>query len=140
MVDIGGEMHSLKDIRWKQRFDNFEKSYKLLSAHVDRKLETDIEKAGLIQFFENTFELSWKLMKDYLESVGFEPKSPRDTIKTAFQSGLIDDGHVWLSALTDRNLTTHTYDEQFANKMVDEIIGIYYIEMKKLYEKLLKEL
>ncbi len=133
-------MENLKKIRWKQRFENFEKSYKLLSFYVDKKLESDIEKAGLIQFFENTFELSWKLMKDYLESLGFEPKSPRDTIKTAFQNGLIEDGHIWLSALADRNLTTHTYDEEFANKMVEEIISIYFLEMKKLYEKLLKKL
>jgi len=67
-------------------------------------------------FFEVTFELSWKLMKDYLEAQGFQVKSPRETIKQAYQSGLIDNGHVWIDTLTDRNLTVHTYDEELAKK------------------------
>lgn len=50
-------------------------------------------------------------MKDYLESQQLSTKSPRETIKQAFQIGLIDEGHIWIGALSDRNLTVHTYDE-----------------------------
>ncbi|MFL0194473.1 HI0074 family nucleotidyltransferase substrate-binding subunit [Clostridium sp. WILCCON 0269] len=60
-----------------------------------------------MQFFEIAFELSWKLMKDYLEAQELYTKSPRETIKQAYQIGLIDDGHVWIDALADRNLTIH---------------------------------
>lgn len=132
-------MDQLKDIRWKQRFVNFEKSYNLLNQYVNQPIETDLERAGIIQFFEISFELSWKLMKDYLEAQELSVKSPREAIKQAFQIGLIDDGHIWIDALSDRNLTVHTYDEKIAKKMVNDIIKVYFPELKKLYNKLVKE-
>ena len=61
-------------------------------------------------------------MKDYLESQGYDVKSPRETVKQLFQIGLIDNGHIWIDALSNRNLTTHTYDEELAEKMTREII------------------
>jgi nucleotidyltransferase substrate binding protein (TIGR01987 family) len=133
-------MDNLKDIRWKQRFINFEKSYKLLDQYVNKPIENELERAGIIQFFEISFELSWKLLKDYLESHEFSVKSPRETIKQAFSIGLIDDGHIWIDALSDRNLTVHTYDEKFAKKMVNNIINLYFPVLNKLYNKLIKEL
>jgi len=133
-------MNQLKNIRWKQRFINFERSYKTLNKYISQPINTEIERAGIIQLFEIAFELSWKLMKDYLEVLGFSVKSPRETIKQAYQSGLIDDGHIWIDALTDRNLTVHTYDEKLAKKMTEDIVQIYFPELKKLYEKLVKEL
>jgi len=134
------KMDQLKDIRWKQRFKNFERSYNLLNKYINQPIETELERAGIIQFFEISFELSWKLMKDYLESEGLSAKSPRETIKQAFQIGLIDDGHIWIDALSDRNLTVHTYDEEIAKKMVDDIAKVYFPELKKLYHKLVTEL
>ncbi|MFL0194282.1 nucleotidyltransferase substrate binding protein [Clostridium sp. WILCCON 0269] len=55
-------------------------------------------------------------MKDYLEAQELYTKSPRGTIKQAYQIGLIDDGHVWIDALADRNLTVHTYDDKLAKR------------------------
>ncbi|WP_026894348.1 nucleotidyltransferase substrate binding protein [Clostridiisalibacter paucivorans] len=133
-------MDRLKDIRWKQRFINFEKSYKLLNQYINQPIETELERAGIIQFFEISFELSWKLMKDYLEAQEISVKSPRETIKQAYQIDLIDDGHIWIDALSDRNLTVHTYDEDMAKKMVNDIIKVYFPELKKLYDKLVKEI
>ncbi len=133
-------MDNIKDIRWRQRFENFEHSYKLLEKYLKKPIETELERAGIIQFFEMSFELSWKLMKDYLEAHQLYVKSPRDTIKQAFQIGLIDNGHIWIDALTDRNLTVHTYDEELAEKMIKDINTIYFLELKKLYEKLSKEI
>lgn len=133
-------MDQFKDVRWRQRFVNFEKSYKLLSKYVDQPIDTELERAGIIQLFEVAFELSWKLMKDYLEAQELSVKSPREAIKQAYQIELIGDGHIWIDALADRNLTVHTYDEEMAKKMVKDIIQIYYPELKKLYEKLVKEL
>lgn len=133
-------MDQLKDIRWRQRFSNFEKSYKSLNKYIYQPINTELERAGIIQLFEVAFELSWKLMKDYLESQEIIVKSPRETIKQAYQIELIDEGHIWMDALVDRNLTVHTYDEEMAKKMVEDIIQIYYPELRKLYEKLIKEL
>ena len=133
-------MENLKEIRWKQRFENFDKSYKLLKKYSNQEITTELERAGIIQFFEMTFELAWKVLKDYLVSEGYMVKSPRETVKQAFQIGLIDNGHIWIDALSNRNLTTHTYDEKLATKMTSEILNAYLPELDKLYNKLSKEL
>jgi nucleotidyltransferase substrate binding protein (TIGR01987 family) len=130
-----------KDVRWKQRFQNFEKSLKFLELAMQIPNPDIIQKAGLIQFFEISFELSWNLMKEYLEEQGFqEMRSPRDAIKKAFEAGLITDGHTWLQALQNRNLTSHTYDEATADKVVDEIETTYYPLLRSIYIKLNSEL
>ena len=89
-------MDEFKDIRWKQRFENFDKAYKLLEKYSTKKKLSELEQAGIIQFFEMTFELGWKVLKDYLESDGYIVKSPRETIKQAFQNEIINDGHIWM--------------------------------------------
>lgn len=122
-----------KEIRWKQRFQNFKKAFLLLEKYVDIAEPTEIERAGIIQFFEMTFELSWKLMKDFLEVKGFIVQSPRDSIKQALQLNIIEDGYTWIDALTDRNLTVHTYDEETAKEVTEMIFKKYYPIMKKLY-------
>jgi len=99
--------HSL---RWKQRFENFTKAYSNLEKATQLTSMSELERAGLIQFFEFTFELAWKTMKDYLNSEGYDINTPREAIKQAFQIELISDGHSWLTALDDRNTLTHTYD------------------------------
>jgi len=114
------------DIRWKQRFNQFEKAFSLLKSAIAIKQPTVIERAGLIQFFEMAFELGWKLLKDYQEAEGFVINSPRDAIKQAFQSQIIQAGHSWINALEDRNLTTHTYNEQTAAIVEQKIRQDYY--------------
>lgn len=70
-----------------------------------------------IQRFEFTFELSWKAMKAYLEEQGIIVYAPRDSIKGAFQAGLIEDDSVWLEMIELRNLTSHTYNESTAEEI-----------------------
>ena len=133
-------MENLKEIRWKQRFENFDKSYKLLKKYSNQPITTELERAGIIQFFEMTFELAWKVLKDYLESEGYMVKSPRETVKQAFQIGLIDNGYVWIDALSNINLTTHTYDEELAEKMTKEILLAYLPELDNMHNRLSEEL
>jgi nucleotidyltransferase substrate binding protein (TIGR01987 family) len=123
----------LEDIRYKQRFENFEKSFFLLEQALSINEPSIVEKAGAIQFFEITFELSWKLMKDYLSYIGYEVKSPREAIKTAFSIELINDGSTWLDGLVDRNLTVHTYDEAKADEVYQAINNDYYKLLKASY-------
>lgn len=123
-----------RDVRWRQRFAQFEKSFALLESAIAIERLTVIERAGLIQFFEMAFEQGWKLLKDYQESVGFEIVSPRQAIKQAFQSGLVADGHAWIGALEDRNLTTHTYNEQTALAVEGKIRSSYHPLLKALHE------
>jgi nucleotidyltransferase substrate binding protein (TIGR01987 family) len=122
-----------KDIRWVQRFQNFEKAFLLLQETVQIKSPSVAERAGLIQFFEMTFELAWKLLKDYEEEEGFVIKSPRDAIKQAFQTNIINEGHTWIDALEDRNLTSHTYHEKIAVEVEEKIRNKYFPVLKQLY-------
>ncbi len=128
-----------KDIRWKQRFQNFEKAFMLLERTLKINNPSEAEKGGLIQFYEMSFELAWKLMKDYLEELGFTVNSPREAVKQAFQSGIIEDGQGWIDALEDRNLTTHTYDESTAEKVVSTIRSSYFPMLQQLHSGLSKE-
>ena len=121
------------DVRWRQRFGQFDKSFALLESAMAIEKMTVIERAGLIQFFEMAFEQSWKLLKDFQESEGFTIASPRQAIKQAFQSGLVTDGHAWISALEDRNLTTHTYNEQTASLVEQKIRDAYFPLLKSLH-------
>jgi nucleotidyltransferase substrate binding protein (TIGR01987 family) len=128
-----------KDIRWQQRLQNFEKSMQLLEKAMDIDRPDIIQKAGLIQFFEMSFELAWNTMKDYLEEQGFqEIRSPRDTIKKAFETGLIKNGQLWLESLQDRNNTSHAYDEKAAETIVTEICNSYFPLLKDLLKTLTK--
>jgi len=129
-----------KDIRWKQRYSNFKKSFILLEKALKLKEPDIVQRAGIIQFFEITFELAWKTLKDFLYENGFSSvNSPRDTIKTAFQAEYIKDGEVWLKALNDRNLSTHTYEEEVAKKIEKEIRENYFKVLKDLNEFLEKQ-
>lgn len=125
----------MKDIRYKQRFENFEKSFLLLKQSLDIDEPSITEKAGTIQFFEMTFELSWKLMKDYLTYLGYEIKSPREAIKVSFSIDLTVDGKIWLDALMDRNLTVHTYDETHSDEIYTKIKNNYFYLLQNLYNK-----
>ena len=124
------------DIRWKQRFSNFDKAYFQLSEFLAQKSLNKFELQGLIQCFEYTFELAWKTMKDFLIEAGFTVTSPRDTIQTAFSSGLIEDGHLWIDAMLKRNLFAHTYNENLTNTAEDLIRNQYYGIIKDLHSKL----
>ena len=126
--------------RCRQRFANYEKSLGHLKTTVEKDVLNDIEKAGLIQFFEVTFELSWKVMKDFLTAEGYEVKSPRDSIKTAFEYGLIENGTLWLEALEKRNLASHTYDDNILEELEALIIHTYYPLFNDLKEILKKKL
>lgn len=127
-----------KAIRWQQRFQNFEKAFSQLGASIKIAEPSEVERAGLIQFFEVSFELAWKTLKDYLEADGFLVNSPRETIKQAFQANLIEKGHEWIEGLEDRNLTTHTYEEAIARKAEKLIREKYYPLLKELVKTLHK--
>lgn len=118
--------NNAQDIRWKQRFVHFQKAFSLLEQTMSIDHPSDAERAGLIQFFEMSFKLAWKVLKDYLEEEGFTIHSPRDTIKQAFQAGLLDNGHIWIEALQDRNLTMHTYQEKIALAVEQKIRKVYF--------------
>jgi nucleotidyltransferase substrate binding protein (TIGR01987 family) len=123
-----------QDIRWKQRFQNFSKSMHHLESALQIPNPDIVQKAGIIQFFEMSFELAWNMVKDYLEEQGFvDIKSPRNALKKAFEVGIIKNGHDWMDLLIDRNLTAHTYDDQKATEMEQLIKNKYFPLLNALY-------
>lgn len=129
------------DVRWKQRFQNFDKAFKRLTDAIQiirNDPDNVLLQAGLIQTYEFTFELAWKTLKDYLEMEGFTVHSPRATLRQAFQCGYIQQGDVWLKALNDRNLTAHTYDDEVAKEVIADIQQTYYFLLKDLHQWLME--
>ncbi len=83
----------MDSLRWRQRFLYFKKAYNNLSevVYMQDKTFSNLEKEGIIQRFMVLIELSWKVLKDFLEYEGFSIKSPKETIRDAFSFGLISD-------------------------------------------------
>ena len=113
------------DVRWQQRFANFNRALALLREALERgpSALSALEKEGVIQRFEYTFELAWKVLKDYLEAEGavITPLTPRQVLKDAFAAKLVADGQTWIDMLNHRNLLSHNYDEQVFATAVDAI-------------------
>lgn len=65
-------MNRNPDIRWQQRFDNFDRALGLLREALANgpAALNQLEKEGVVQRFEYTLELAWKTIKDYLEGSG----------------------------------------------------------------------
>lgn len=128
------------NIRWKQRFQNYEKAFKFLKEAVVKTNLSNLEKAGVIQIYEFTFELAWKTIKDYLEEKEVLVKFPKDTIKEAFKYEIIDDGDLWIDMLEKRNLMAHTYNETNAELAYKLITEHYFKALQQVYGKLQGEL
>lgn len=124
-----------KDVRWKQRFENYSKSLTNLENALNIPQPDVTQRAGIIHFFEIAFELSWNMMKDYLTEEGYSDiNSPRTAIKKSFETGIINDGELWLELLQTRNLTSHIYDEKTAVKIEMLIRSMYITLLKQLYD------
>ena len=131
-----------KDIRWVQRFSNYVKALTELEEAVTlSKIRglSKLEKQGLIQCFEYTYELAWKTLKDFLENQSaIEIFGAKDTIREAFKLGLIVDGEIWMQMVKNRNLTSYLYDEKIAEEIVKAIIEVYFAEFELLSNELTK--
>jgi nucleotidyltransferase substrate binding protein (TIGR01987 family) len=129
------------DIRWKQRFDNFDRAFVLLREVYERKLDSlsRLEKEGAIQRFEVAFELAWKTIKDYLEESGVvvDPVTPRNVIKEAFTARLLDDADVWIDMMLHRNLLSHTYDIKVFEVVLQALAERYFPAFDRLHESFL---
>jgi nucleotidyltransferase substrate binding protein (TIGR01987 family) len=126
------------DVRWKQRFDNFDRAFILLREVCDRGVASlsQLEKEGAIQRFEVAFELAWKTLKDYLEESGIVMNlvTPRVVIKEAFAAKLLDDGQVWIDMMLHRNLLSHTYDVTVFEAVLRTVAERYFPAFDRLHE------
>ena len=124
------------DVRWKQRFRNFDRAFSLLREALEAGTSrlSLLEKEGVIQRFEYSFELAWKTVKDFLEAGGLliTPVTPRQVLKDAFAAKVIANGQVWIDMLDHRNLLSHTYDSSVFEEAVEAIAVRYLPEIEGL--------
>ncbi len=126
-----------KDIRWKQRFKNYQKALAQLQKFIDKGDLSELEKQGLIKAFEYTYELGWNTLKDFLIYRGqADIYGSRDAIRKAFANGLILDGEGWMDMLQSRNKPSHTYNEETAEEISNAVLTSYYHLFKQLEAKL----
>jgi nucleotidyltransferase substrate binding protein (TIGR01987 family) len=134
---------SQPDIRWKQRLNNFSKALEQLEAGVAQgqlRPFSPLEKLGLIQAFEFTHELAWNVLKDYFEYQGNSSiTGSRDATREAFQKGAtIKNGDEWMEMIKSRNQTTHTYNQNVAEEIVQKILSSYSTLFNQFQQKMLE--
>ena len=135
-------MSNTDPIRWKQRLQQFTKAEQRLSEALSDGYEAlnRLEQEGVIQRFEYTFELAWKVLKDLLFYEGFDVKSPREVIRQAFETEYLNeaDTETALDALEKRNLLTHTYEEEVMLEALELIEGQFQPMLNRLLKTLEK--
>lgn len=129
----------MRDVRWKQRFNNYLKAFQTLVEAVKlarRRELSKLEQQGLIQSFEFTHELAWNVLKDYLENKGITNLiGSKDATRVAFKNSLIEEGEVWMNMIEARNKTTHTYDLEIAQAVADDIVKRFYPVFERMTKK-----
>ncbi len=133
-----------QEIRWQYRFHNFSRAYSLLREALETEAEelNQLEREGVIQRFEYTFELAWQLLKDRMENDGvvISPLTPRNVIREAVSAGMVNEGETWIDMLTDRNKMAHTYNFATFESVIRNIQDRYLSILNDLYQRLAEEM
>lgn len=138
-----------EDIRWIQRFNNFQKALARLTEAIILREErplTSLEQQGLIKAFEFTFDLAWKTLQDFLRE-NKRPNSnggPNVILAQALRDELIRNDQGWKDLKASRELSSHTYDEETADEIAEKVVNTFYglltlLETRLQTEKINKE-
>ncbi len=134
-------MEQSPDIRWTQRFANYQKALAQLSRFVQQVDLNEMEQQGLIKAFEYTFEMAWLTIKDFYKNQGeADIQGSRDAFRLAFGRELIADGETWMAMIKSRQLTVHTYNPDTAEEVSTAVKGRYHKAFKDLEAALLSHL
>ncbi|BCS54479.1 nucleotidyltransferase substrate binding protein [Geobacter sp. SVR] len=118
------------DIRWQQRFANYQKALRQLGKAVELSRQrslSELERQGLIQGFEFVHELAWNVMKDFFDYQGNTViMGSRDATREAFKRNLVHDGEGWMDMIVSRNKSSHTYNEETAAEIADKVLTHYW--------------
>jgi len=126
-----------QEIRWIQRLSHYAKALSQLTKFIEKGRLNELEKQGLIQSFEYTYELAWNTLKDYFEAQGeTNMHGSRDVFRLAFKRGLIENGETWMDMIKSRSLTSHTYNEDVAEIIAADIVNRYFSEFVTLKTKM----
>jgi len=116
---------------------SFEKAIKSLRSAISKTELSELERDGVIQRFEYTFELAWKTIRRVLIAMGRSDvsSSPKPIFRDAFEEGHIEDVELWFKFLEARNLTTHIYNSVQAEKVV-KVAKEFLPNVEKLLKKI----
>jgi nucleotidyltransferase substrate binding protein (TIGR01987 family) len=132
-----------QDIRWLQRLQNYGLALSRLTFAVelaDTRPLSDLEKQGLIQAFEFTYELAWNVIKDFYQYQGEDNiQGSRDAFRTAFGRGLIEQGEIWMQMIKSRQLSTHAYNLEIAEAVFNDVCQLYHFQFVQLKASLDKQ-
>lgn len=132
-----------KDLRWEQRFVNYKRALSRLNEAVSQAIDaelSELEREGLIQRFEYTYELAWKTLQDLLREKGYvDLKGPKDVLNQAFLVGYIEGDTTWRAMKKSRELTSHTYDQDTAGEIATAIVERYWRVLNNLEARLEEE-
>ncbi len=120
--------------RLAERIENFNRVYLIFSEAVstyNKDKSVVLSHLALVQAYEICYELAWKVLKDYLFLNGISAQLPREVIKEAFSANVIKDGQVWIDMLQDRNSTSHEYNMDKVNLIIERIATAYNNELAK---------
>ena len=127
--------------RWQERLEDFQKAVSRLEEALAQEEYSELERDGVIQRFEFTFELAWKTLKDYLDDQGFKDVlSPKKAVKQAYANDLLANGDIWVEMLEDRNRMAHLYDQKTSLAIFKNIKDKYAGALYDLAEKLAKDI
>jgi nucleotidyltransferase substrate binding protein (TIGR01987 family) len=121
--------------RVERTFLDFEKALNNLKTAVEKAVD-DLDIDGTIKRFELCYELSWKLIKLYLEDLGIICKNPRDCFKQAKINNLIKDEVIWMEMIDTRNQLVHEYSSDFSREIFEKIKNDYVRILEELYKNI----
>lgn len=131
-------MSDMDEPRWIQRLDNLTSAFGRLDGACRLVEYSDLERAGLIQTFNFTFELTWKVLKDLLAHEGLDARSPRQAIRLGYEAGYIGENgcEILLEVLSDRNTMSHTYRREIAVRVEHLIKKVYHPLFRRILASL----
>jgi nucleotidyltransferase substrate binding protein (TIGR01987 family) len=124
------------DVRLTQLIQSFDLAVGQLQKALDQP-KNEFVRDSAIQRFEFTFELFWKILKEYCHIQGLEYNSPRESIRGAFRLGILADDAIYLDMLNSRNLASHTYEESIAEDIYSRLPQ--YLQTTKSVVKVIRE-
>ncbi len=125
--------------RLSERIENFNNAYKLFEtaqkSYINDK-QNDIYKLAIVQASEIVYELGWKVIKDFLKTKDIETFTPRDTIKEAFAANILPSAQIWIDMAKDRNASSHEYNQDKVNLILENISTTYFYELQRFKNNL----
>jgi len=123
--------------RTKLKKQTAQKALQTLEEILEQPYSVMVRDAS-IQRFEYTFEALWKFLKEYLKNEkGIICNAPKDCIREVFAQGFLSEEETekFLMMADSRNETSHTYNENIAEKIYNNLHS-YFLLMNSLMKKL----